>query len=448
MEKPKMLIIDDEENLRKILSRLLELEGFQVLQAQTSAKGMDLFRNNPDISVVVTDVRLPDDSGIQVLKKVKNLRAEVEVVVITAFGKIQDGVECMKNGAFDYLTKDDQNDQMVVTIQRAAEKAAMVNRINELENKLTTRYRFENISGTSSKIREAVEMARKVAQTDTSVLLEGETGTGKELFAQAIHYGGPRRKKSFIAVNCSAMPRDLLESELFGYSKGAFTGASADKSGLFEAAHGGTLFLDEIGEMDMMLQAKLLRAIETQTFIRVGDTRETQVNVRFIAATNKNLRAEVEEGNFREDLFHRLSVFTIQIPPLRDRPEDIEILAPEFLRQFALNFRKPMRNFSPEVMSILRKYPWKGNVRELRNTIERAVILANGDLITNDLLPMEIRFNEHENFPHSLAEQERLHILKILHLTNNNKPETAKLLGIGLATLYRTLEEYHAREGG
>ncbi|MFN8206010.1 MAG: sigma-54 dependent transcriptional regulator [Bacteroidales bacterium] len=446
MERTKMLIIDDEENLRKILSRLLELEGFQVLQAQTSAKGMELFRSNPDILVVVTDVRLPDDSGIQVLKKVKSLQPEVEVVVITAFGKIQDGVECMKNGAFDYLTKDDQNDQMVVTIQRAAEKAAMVNRINELESRLTVKYRFENISGTSCKIKDALEMAKKVAQTDTSVLLEGETGTGKELFAQAIHYGGARRKKSFVAVNCSAMPRDLLESELFGYSKGAFTGALGDKTGLFEASHGGTLFLDEIGEMDMLLQAKLLRAIETQTFLRIGDTRETQVNVRIIAATNKNLRTEVEEGNFREDLFHRLSVFTIRIPPLRDRQEDIEILAQEFLKMFATNFGKSIRSISPEVLATLREYPWKGNIRELRNTIERAVILANDNLITVDLLPMEIRFNEQEAFSHSLAEQERLHILKILHLTNNNKPEAAKMLGIGLATLYRKLEEYHTHD--
>lgn len=442
MEKPRILIIDDEENLRKILARLLELEGFMVIQAQTATKGLDLFRSDPQINVVVTDVRLPDQSGIQVLKTIREIRPDTEVVVITAFGKIQDGVECMKEGAFDYLTKDDQNDQMVVTIQRAAEKAAMANHIDALEKKLTEKYNFSSITGKSAAITQAIDLASRVAITDTSVLLEGETGTGKELFAQAIHYASTRKKKPFIALNCSAVPKDLLESELFGYSRGAFTGALTEKKGLFEAAHGGTLLLDEIGEMDIGLQSKLLRALESHSFLRLGDTSETQVNVRIIAATNKNLREEAARGNFREDLFHRLSVFTIKIPPLRERPEDIEPLANEFLGQYARSFRKPLYQFSPDCLDLLRKYPWNGNVRELRNTIERAVILANGDPVTADLLPLEIRFGEVEQREYSLAQVEKIHILKVMEMTHQNKVEAARLLNIGLATLYRKLDEY------
>jgi two-component system, NtrC family, response regulator len=442
MIKQKILIIDDEENLRNLLSRLMELEGFVVLQAPTSARGMELFKAHPEIQVVVTDVRLPDDNGIQILKKVKGSRPEVEVVVITAFGNIHDGVECMKQGAFDYLTKDDQNDQMVVTIQRAAEKAGMATRIDELEKKLSYKYNFDNITGYSKRIKEAVSLAKKVALTDTSVLLEGETGTGKELFAQSIHYGSSRKKKAFVPLNCSAVPKDLLESELFGFNRGAFTGALNSKMGLIETAQGGTLFLDEIGEMDMGLQSKLLRVIETHTFLRLGDPNEARINFRLIAATNKNLRQEVERGNFREDLFHRLSVFNINIPALRERLDDIEPLANQFLTQFAQSFRKSALIFDPGVIQLFKKYNWKGNVRELRNTIERAVIIAEGNRITEDLLPLEIRSQLKGTGSFSLAENERVLILQALHTTNNNKTEAAKLLNISLATLYRKLEDY------
>lgn len=336
MKKGKIIVIDDENQLRKALSRILELEGYDVLQAENARKGLELLKQNSDILLVICDVKLPDINGLELLSSIKSQFPFCEVIMMTAYGTIHDGVYAMKNGAFDYFTKGDGDEQILVAIDKAIEKAGMQCRIMELESKLKTRYSFERIIGRSKLLKETIDLAQKVAPTDSTVLLEGETGTGKELFAQSIHNASPRKNKPFIAVNCSAFPEELLESEIFGHAKGAFTGASSQKKGLFEEANEGTLFLDEIGEMHPELQAKLLRVLEEQTFTRIGDTQTLKVNVRIICATNRDLLSEVKEGHFRNDLYYRLSVFKINIPPLRNRKEDIPLLVNSFLSIYSL----------------------------------------------------------------------------------------------------------------
>jgi DNA-binding NtrC family response regulator len=446
MTKGTILLIDDEEKLRKLLGRILELEGYQVRQAPTATAGLQELETHPETLLVLTDVRLPDGNGLGVLEKIKTRWPACEVIVMTAYGTIHDGVRAMKLGAFDYITKGDQDEQMLLTVEKAVEKARLRRRVAELESRAALKFNFDSIIGTSDAIRQAVALARKVAPTDTSVLLEGETGTGKELFAQAIHAASTRPGKPFVAVNCSAFPREMLESEMFGYRKGAFTGAVADKKGLFEEASGGTLFLDEIGEMTHDLQAKLLRVLEVQSFTKLGDTKSTHVNVRIVAATNRNLLEEAHTDHFRADLYYRLSVFKIRVPALRERKEDIGPLATFFCQHYAQKMIKRLEGMHGEFTEGLERYDWKGNIRELKNVLERAVILADGPVLTADLLPAEIRAGEMSPCLPSgdilLANVEKNHILKVLAQVHGNKPETARLLGIGLTTLYRKLHEY------
>jgi two-component system NtrC family response regulator len=306
----RVLIIDDEKKICSLLARIIELEGFTVFQANTGKEGLKVLAAQ-DIHVVISDVKLPDINGIELIKQIRQLKPYTEVISLTAFGTIQDGVKAIQNGAFDYITKGDDNDKIIPLVYKAMDKAKLQYRVFELESKIAKQYDFDGILGQSKAILESVNLARKVSPTDTTVLLLGETGTGKEVFAQAIHYESPRKQKPFVALNCSGFNPDLLESELFGYKQGAFTGAQKDKKGLLQEANEGTLFLDEIGEMNLDLQAKLLRVLESQTFIKVGDTQTTKVNVRIIAATNRDLKIEAEEGRFRLDLFYRLSVFSI-----------------------------------------------------------------------------------------------------------------------------------------
>ncbi len=446
MLKGTILIIDDEEKLRSALSRIIELEGYRVFQAENSRKGLQLLEQQKDISLVITDVRLPDINGIQLLEKIKEQFPSCEVIVITAYGTIQDGVRAMKMGAFDYVTKGDGDDQILVTIERAIEKAKMQRRILDLEKKLKTRYSFEQIFGNSKVIKESISLARKVAPADSTVLIEGETGTGKELFAQSIHNASPRRSKPFIAVNCSAIPKDLLESEVFGYKKGAFTGANIDKKGLFEEAHEGTLFLDEIGDMDVGLQAKLLRVLEDQSFTRIGDTKPVKVDVRIIAATNRDLLQEARQERFRTDLYYRLSGFKIIVPPLRERIDDLEELANYFIRFYSHKTNKNISGMDEDFFRKLKEYEWPGNTRELKNMIERAVILADKEFLTVDLLPYEIVKPIHDaslsSFEGTMEELEKMHIRKILAITKGNKTKAAEILGIGIPTLYRKIEKY------
>ncbi|TAH18302.1 MAG: sigma-54-dependent Fis family transcriptional regulator [Cytophagales bacterium] len=450
MEKGTILIIDDEEKLRKLLARLIELEGYHVLQAPNAQKGLQILAQESAILLVISDVKLPDANGIELLGKIKTQFPLCEVIVITAYGTIQDGVKAMKLGAFDYITKGDGDEQILVTVEKAADKARLNQKVVQLESKIAQlggnkQFSFQHILGESKAIKQAIYLAQKVAMTDSSVLIEGETGTGKELFAQAIHQASPRKDQHFVAVNCSAFPKDLLESEMFGHKKGAFTGATFDKKGLFEEAHNGTLFLDEIGEMNPDLQAKLLRVLESKNFIKTGETKPTFVNVRIIAATNRNLLQEIEKEHFRSDLYYRLSVFKIDVPSLRERKEDIALLAQHFLKYYCKLLNKSSIGFEKEVMDKLKNYTWKGNIRELRNVIERAVILAENDVITSDLLPSAMLLTPAkqgaEDSHFSLQEIEKAHILKILAQTNGNKTEAAKLLNIGLTTLYRKLEE-------
>jgi len=445
MSKGTILVIDDEDQLRRALSRIIELEGYEVLQAENANKGIKLLQENMDISLVICDVKLPDINGIEVLKRIKAKNPLTEVILITAYGTIHDGVFAMKQGAFDYITKGDGDEQILITVEKAVEKAKMQKRIFELEDKLETRYSFDRITGNSKVIKDTISLAKKVAPTNSTVLLEGETGTGKELFAQSIHTASPRRNRPFIAVNCSAFPKELLESEIFGHKKGAFTGANIDKKGLFEEANDGTLFLDEIGEMHPDLQAKFLRVLEEQTFAKIGDTKLIKVDVRIIAATNRDLLNDVKTEKFRSDLYYRLSAFKIHIPALRERKEDISLLTESFVALYSFKTNKKIHFTDPEFLNRLTSFQWPGNIRELKNIVERSIILSDDGNLTQDLLPLEVLFPEKSNMDDSngtLEEMEKIHIQKILTFTKGNKTKAAKMLGIGIPTLYRKLKHH------
>ncbi|RQO79412.1 sigma-54-dependent Fis family transcriptional regulator [Pedobacter sp. KBW01] len=440
-----VLIIDDEKKICSLLSRIIELEGFKTLQANTGKEGLKLLKNN-DVSIVISDVKLPDVNGVALVKDIKAIKPFVEIINLTAYGTIADGVLAIKNGAFDYLVKGDDNDKIIPLLYRAMDKSNLQRRVAELENKIAQKHSFETIIGQSKALKEAIDLARKVSVTDTTVLLLGETGTGKEVFAQSIHYASPRAEKPFVALNCSGFSPDLLESELFGYKAGAFTGANKDKKGLLEEANGGTLLLDEIGEMNLDLQAKLLRVLESQTFIKVGDTHTQQVNVRILAATNKDLKGDAATGKFRSDLYYRLSVFTLTLPPLRERKTDIPALAKHYLKAFADKVNRTVPKMDDKILSILTDHGWKGNIRELKNVIERLVILSDGDTLSASALPPEFfEFMPIEN-EYNLQQIEKQHIQKVLLHTKGNKTETSRLLGIGLTTLYRKIEEYQIKE--
>ncbi|MDN4165708.1 sigma-54 dependent transcriptional regulator [Cytophagales bacterium LB-30] len=438
-----ILIIDDEKDIRSLLAKTLEYEGYDVLTADRAKSGIRLLKEQ-QIYVVICDVKLPDASGIDLAKEIKELSPETEVICLTAYGNIQDGVQAMKNGAFDYLVKGDDNTKIIPLVSKAEEKSRLQFRIKELENKVNAKYDFDRIIGKSPFILEAIALAKKVAPSDATVLLTGPTGTGKEVFAQAIHSASTRQKQAFVAVNCSAFGKDLLESELFGYKAGAFTGAIKDKKGLFEEANNGTIFLDEIGELNLDLQAKLLRVLESGTFLKLGDTKESKVNVRIIAATNRNLEEESLQEKFREDLFYRLSVFQIKLPALNDRKEDIPILTEHFAAQFASKTGKKINSISHDYTDALKKHSWRGNIRELRNIVERSVILCEGDRLTKAVLPLDFEVNKPGTSygMFDLKEVEKEHIKKVLEHTKGNKTKTSNLLGIGLTTLYRKLDEY------
>ena len=424
------------------------MEGYEVIQADSCKAGLkQVEQQNPD--VIICDVRLPDGSGVDLITEMKRLGPLTEIILLTAHGNIPDGVQAIKNGAFDYITKGDDNNKIIPLLSRAMEKVEMARRLQQLEKQVGQKYSFESILGKSKPIRMAVELARKVSVTDVPVLLTGETGTGKEVFAQAIHQHSSRAGKSFVAVNCSAFSKELLESEIFGHKAGAFTGAL--KKGLFEEADQGTIFLDEIGEMAFDLQAKLLRVLESGEFIKVGDTRPIKVDVRIIAATNRDLQKEIEAGHFREDLYYRLSVFRIQLPPLRERIEDIELYVRAFVKMFGPGVGKKIEEITPEYLGTLKKHVWKGNVRELRNVIERSMIIADGAVLTVSDLPFDIQQSVLESeggkgySEFDLAQVEKAHIRKVLQYTGGNKTEAARLMHIGLTTLYRKIEEYGIR---
>ena len=442
----KILLIDDEDKLRELLARIIQLEweDLEVFQASTLKSGYQILKTK-EIDVVLCDVKLPDGNGVEAVSEIKKYQAQSEVILMTAFGQIPDGVQAIKNGAFDYITKGDDNNKVIPLLHKAFEKVELVKKLIKLEEKVGKKYSFDQIIGDSKEIHNAINLGKKVSQTDASVLLLGETGTGKEIFAQAIHYESKRNSKSFVALNCSAVSKDLLESEMFGHVAGSFTGAAKDKKGLFEEANDGTLFLDEIGEMPLELQAKLLRVLETGEFLKVGETTPTKVNVRLIAATNRNLEQEAEEGHFREDLYYRISVFTINLPALKDRKSDIPLLIEHFVKVNAAKMNVQIPKVEQSYIDLLGKHNWKGNVRELKNVIERSLILIEGNSLDERSLPYEFSIDDKgtaSGTKMSLSEIERKHIQKVLAYTKGNKAEAARLLEIGVATLYRKIEEY------
>lgn len=440
----KILLIDDEPTIRMLLSRILELEGYEVLKAKDRATALYIL-NKQEVQVVLCDVFLPDGNGVDMVRELQPLAPNAKIILLTAHGNIPDGVQAIKNGAFDYIVKGDDNRKIIPIVSRAMDAiAAEQKQQSKKKDVRANTVTFGNIVGKSPALAHVISQASKVAATDVAVLINGETGTGKELFAQAIHNASHRSAGAFLALNCSAFSRELLESELFGYKEGAFTGAVKDKRGLLEEADHGTVFLDEIGEMALELQSKLLRVLETGEFVKVGDTKTTRVDVRIISATNRNLKEEIANGRFREDLYFRLSVFRIELPPLRQRREDILPLAQHFAERFSKQIGCPVPALSPDAKNLFLSYPWPGNVREMMNTMEHALIVCDSE-VTREDLPIDMLSDESSTQADDsldLKSVERNHIIKVLHHTHGNKSETARLLKIGLTTLYRKIEEY------
>jgi len=433
-----ILIIDDEIKLLKLLGMILSQENFNVKEASTARSAMTMLEQY-DFDVVLSDVRLPDAFGVELVKSIKTKYPQLEIILMTAFGNITDAVQAMKNGAYDYLVKGDDNEKIIPLVYKALDKVK--DNKSRMVQQIVTKG-FDQIIGKSPLILQAKKLAEKVALTDAAVLLTGETGTGKEVFASAIHEGSDRKKNSFVAINCSAFSKEILESELFGHKQGAFTGAIKDKKGLIEEANGGTLFLDEIGEMPIELQAKLLRVLETKEFIKMGETKVSRSDFRLIAATNRDLEGEIKQGNFREDLYFRLNVFEITLPALRDRKEDLKALAKNFVDIFSHKLHLSSVQVDPDYYKALEKNDWKGNIRELRNAVERSLILMDNNILDAESLPHYSEKNTKESDSLSIRSLEKIHIQKVLQYTKGNKAEASRLLEIGIATLYRKLEEY------
>jgi two-component system NtrC family response regulator len=445
-----ILLFEEETDGRLLLKRVLSLEGFVVYEAENIKIASKLLENE-SIDLVLCDVKLPDGNGVEFISKIKAIHPYIEIIVLTAYGNIPDSVQAIKNGAFDYITKANDNQRILPLLYRALEKVKLEKRVAQLEKQAADRYaNFDSIIGNSLSISQAKTLAQMAAPTDAPVLLLGETGTGKEVFAQAIHSASKRNTKTFLGLNCSAFGKDILESELFGHKAGAFTGANKDKKGLIEEANEGTLFLDEIGEMPLDLQAKLLRVLETSTFIKVGDTKQVKVNIRIIAATNREIQQEISNGKFREDLFYRLNLVTINLPPLRERQDDIPLLAEYFLKKLTRDAYQQVKSMTAAFVERLQKNEWRGNIRELRNVIERSLIVCQGTELSIDNLSVELQHHSalksNTLSAFDLSSVERLHIHRVLQYTKGNKTQAAKLLSISSATLYRKIEEYKIEE--
>ncbi|MDX1775737.1 MAG: sigma-54 dependent transcriptional regulator [Desulfobulbales bacterium] len=382
-----ILVVDDEPNYLIVLSELLKEEGYEIMTAQRGEEGLKVVEET-DLDLVITDMRMPGMDGLDLLKAVKAYNKDLPVIMITAFGEVEKAVVAMKAGAYNYLAKPFNNEELLLNIRKAIEHYSLLRENLRLRDEARVRYGYASIVGKNARMQEIYQLIEKVAPTAASVLITGESGTGKELVARAIHINSPREKSAFISVNCAALPETLLESELFGHERGAFTGANAMRKGRFELADSGTLFLDEIGDIPMPLQAKLLRVLQERSFERVGGTKPINVDVRIITATNKELKGEVDEGRFREDLYYRLNVLHIHLPPLRERVDDIPMLTDHFISKFAKMLNKPNLKISGAALRYLVGLPWEGNVRELENTIERSAILCSGDVIqTEDVHP-------------------------------------------------------------
>jgi DNA-binding NtrC family response regulator len=451
--KRRVLAIDDEPAMTEFLTHLLEHAGYEVRTAFVGARGEELFRTwHPD--AVVTDMLLPDVDGIELVRRFKQIDAEAEVIVITGAGNIPRSVEAVKAGAFDFLEKPVESDLLLDKLEKALKQRSLIDENEQLKQKLQDRYKFQNVVGKSLTMQDLFELVESVAASEANILIQGENGTGKELIANAIHYNSKRSKGPFIKINCAAIPKDLIESELFGYKKGAFTGASADKEGLFEMAEGGSLLLDEIGDMPAYLQTKLLRVLQEREYRPIGSDRIVHVDFRLICATNIDLEAALRDGRLREDLYFRINTIALRVPPLRERTEDIPLLCDAFLDKFRLRYQRNVRTLAPAVYHLLIRNRWPGNVRELENAIERAVLVAKGSEIGVADLPEAIRGDSTSTAdfvipPHrTLAEIEKMAILQTLQRTNWNKQETAHILGLYRPTLYSKIKKHEIKDGG
>jgi DNA-binding NtrC family response regulator len=451
MPRTKILIIDDEKLVRWSLQQKLGREGYEVESAPTGEEGLNLIRED-GFDLVLLDLRLPGIDGVQVLQEIKNLERDIAVIMLTAETSIARAVECVRLGAYNYLCKPFEFDEVRVALEKAREDLKLRREVTRIRRAHRRKFGLENLVGVSPQMRQARELIARVGESNaTTVLIEGENGTGKELAARAIHLGNARANQPFLGINCSAIPEALIESELFGHERGAFTDAKNTKKGLFELADGGTVLLDEVGDMKPALQAKLLRVLESREFQRVGGTQSITVDVRVIAATNKNLEAAVAAGEFRQDLYYRLKVVSLRMPSLREQAEDIPLLAEHYLARFAEEFNKPIKKLSTEAAKMLQQYAWPGNVRELRNVIERLVILERADVVLPEHLPTELRLGTRSNgrsliqLPPggvALAEVERELIYQAMERAVGNQSHAAELLGIERDALRRRLIKY------
>ena len=444
----RILIVEDEELMRELLSKILEGENYRIFQAASGEEALKLLQDQA-IDLVLTDLRMKGMNGLELLTEVRALDAEIVVIVMTAYASVETAVEAMRKGAYDYITKPFINDEIRVMLRRALNQRHLSRENRHLKRELRERYRFENIVGNSEAMEKVYRLIEKVSAISSNVLVFGETGTGKELVARAIHYNSERAERPFVAVNCGALTESLLESELFGHVKGAFTGAIANREGFFRKADKGTLFLDELSEISLGLQVKLLRAIQEREVIPVGGREPLKFDVRLIAATNKNLEDEVKKGTFREDLFYRVNVITIPLPPLRERQEDIPLLVNHFLQKYAPRLGKPSVKIAREAMQVLVNYDWPGNVRELENMVERTVALCEGDTIETTDLPekltrVRIAIRDLDEYERTLDALEEEHIKKVLQKVSGDKVKAAQILGINLSTLYRKLARYES----
>ena len=452
MDKARIMVIDDEESMCKFMKIMLNKEGYEVTTSQSGSEALNILKER-NYDLVIADLMMPGLNGLELLSRVKSLDPDANFIVMTAYASVDTAIEALKKGAYDYLTKPFKVDEIRIAIKKALEQKRIKRENISLKKQLKREFSFDNFIGTSPQILDMKKMAEKVAQSDSTVLIQGESGTGKELVAKAIHYYSQRSDKPFVCINCAAIPETLLESELFGYLKGAFTGAIKDKEGLLKVADGGTFFLDEIATTSQAIQVKLLRVLEERKVIPVGGTKPIEVDIRLIAATNADLEQEVKLDKFRPDLFYRLNVFPITIPPLREREDDIKLLVFRFIKKYCEKLKIQEKKISDEALKRLISFPWPGNVRELENAIERAVLLAKSDEITPSELPQKVIEDEPTKLVEesklgnpTLEEIEKAYIYWVLKNTGWHKSKASQMLGIDNSTLYRKIEKYGLKE--
>lgn len=449
----RILVIDDEESMCNFMEIMLAKEGYTVDTAISGRDGLSLLHDK-DYDLVITDLNMPEMTGIDVLKEVRAFKDDQDLIVMTAFASVDSAIEAMKQGAVDYVTKPFKVDVIKMTIDKALSRKRLIAENHALKRRLDEDNSFENFIGVSESVVQLKKLARRIAESDSTVLLRGESGTGKDLIARAIHQHSNRAKGPFITINCAALPETLLESELFGHKKGSFTGAYRDKDGLFKVADGGTFFLDEVGNTSVAIQVKLLRVLEDKKVIPVGDTKPMEVDVRLIAATNADLEEDVKVGRFRADLFYRLNVIPVTIPPLRERTEDIELLAQYFITKYCTKMGASAKTLSDDARQLLRTYPWPGNVRELENTIERAVLLSRSNSLELSDFPDKLRepaahaaiVQPDQPMNPTLESIEKAYIHFVMSQTDGRKSEAARILGIDTSTLYRKIQRYNLKE--